>query len=224
MKPAALALALLIAALPLAAVEVGDKLDSVLAEKGSPSNRIERGNLVILNYPDSVIRVKDGRVAEVESRSNNSKASSTGSAVSVMPAPKQEPKPQRPAGETIEPGKWTSNYQTALNTAKATGKKVFLLFTGSDWCIWCKRLEGEILSTPEFASYAAENLVLVKLDFPREIPQTEALKAQNQQLAQAYGIQGFPTVILLNNAGKPVGSLGYLKGGPQPFLAELRRY
>jgi protein disulfide-isomerase len=61
----------------------------------------------------------------------------------------------------------------------------------------------------------------VKLDFPRRRPQTEALKKQNEQLAQKYGIQGFPTIIVLNGQGEKVGELGYMEGGPSPFLAKL---
>jgi thioredoxin-related protein len=116
---------------------------------------------------------------------------------------------------------WVTDYKKAQEDAKA-GKKLMLLeFTGSDWCGWCMKLDKEVFSTPEFQSYASRNLILVKLDFPRRRPQTEALKKQNEQLAQKYGIQGFPTIIVLNGQGEKVGELGYMEGGPSPFLAKL---
>ncbi len=116
---------------------------------------------------------------------------------------------------------WVTDYKKAQEDAKA-GKKLMLLeFTGSDWCGWCMKLDKEVFSTPEFQSYASRNLILVKLDFPRRRPQTEALKRQNEQLAQKYGIQGFPTIIVLNGQGEKVGELGYMEGGPSPFLAKL---
>jgi protein disulfide-isomerase len=116
---------------------------------------------------------------------------------------------------------WVTDYKKAQEAAKA-GKKLMLLdFTGSDWCGWCMKLDKEVFSTPEFQNYASRNLILVKLDFPRRRPQTEALKKQNEQLAQKYGIQGFPTIIVLNGEGEKVGELGYMNGGPSPFLAKL---
>ena len=116
---------------------------------------------------------------------------------------------------------WVTDYKKAQEDAKA-GKKLMLLeFTGSDWCGWCMKLDKEVFSTPEFQNYASKNLILVKLDFPRRRPQTEALKKQNEQLAQKYGIQGFPTIIVLNGQGEKVGEFGYMEGGPSPFLAKL---
>ena len=116
---------------------------------------------------------------------------------------------------------WVTDYKKAQEDAKA-GKKLMLLeFTGSDWCGWCMKLDKEVFSTPEFQNYASRNLILVKVDFPRRRPQTEALKKQNQQLAQKYDIQGFPTIIVLNGQGEKLGELGYMEGGPSPFLAKL---
>ena len=116
---------------------------------------------------------------------------------------------------------WVTDYKKAQEDAKA-GKKLMLLeFTGSDWCGWCMKLDKEVFSTPEFQNYASRNLILVKVNFPRRRPQTEALKKQNQQLAQKYDIQGFPTIIVLNGQGEKLGELGYMEGGPSPFLAKL---
>jgi thioredoxin-related protein len=116
---------------------------------------------------------------------------------------------------------WVTDYKKAQEDAKASKKLMLLEFTGSDWCGWCIKLDKEVFSTPEFQNFASKNLVLVKLDFPRSKPQTEALKKQNEQLAQKYGIQGFPTIIVLNGQGEKVGELGYIEGGPSPFLAKL---
>ena len=116
---------------------------------------------------------------------------------------------------------WVTDYKKAQEDAKA-GKKLMLLeFTGADWCGWCMKLDKEVFSTPEFQNYASRNLILVKVDFPRRRPQTEALKKQNEQLAQKYDIQGFPTIIVLNGQGEKLGELGYMEGGPSPFLAKL---
>jgi thioredoxin-related protein len=49
------------------------------------------------------------------------------------------------------------------------------------------------------------------------------ITAQNERLVMQYRIQGFPTVVVFDSAGKPLGALGYQAGGPQPFIAELEK-
>src|SRR3989339_576822 len=92
---------------------------------------------------------------------------------------------------------WKENLDEALKTAQLENKTVLVNFTGSDWCIWCKRLNEEVFSKPEFAEYAEKNLVLVRIDFPRDKEQTQATKYYNQQLAAQFKIEGYPTIVLL---------------------------
>jgi protein disulfide-isomerase len=61
---------------------------------------------------------------------------------------------------------WLTDFHRAQDEAK-TSQVAFLNFTGSDWCGWCKRLDAEVFSKPEFAEYAKQNLVLMTVDFPR---------------------------------------------------------
>jgi hypothetical protein len=44
---------------------------------------------------------------------------------------------------------------------------------------------------------AAGNVILVELDYPRRTPQALEVKKQNNELQQAFGIQGFQQFILL---------------------------
>ena len=125
------------------------------------------------------------------------------------------------AGESGENALWTTNYEQALVKAGKEGKRVLLDFSGSDWCGWCKRLDREIFSTEEFKSYAKKNLVLVLLDFPRRTKLAPELQKQNAALGQKYGVRGYPTLIVLNSSGKRIGKMGYMRGGPEPFLEAL---
>jgi protein disulfide-isomerase len=118
---------------------------------------------------------------------------------------------------------WLTDLPTAQAKAKAENKLVLVNFTGSDWCGWCIRLKNEILSKPEFETFANANLVLLEIDFPRRKAQSEALKQANQALAQKFGVQGFPTLVVLGSDGRRVGDLGYMEGGPKPFIEELRK-
>lgn len=120
---------------------------------------------------------------------------------------------------------WETNVTKAMAISNETKKPLLLFFTGSDWCGWCIRLQKEVLKTPEFALWAKENVVLVELDFPRRTPQTPEIKKQNEELQMAFGIQGFPTIILANATTKGgkvnfegIGSTGYVAGGPTAWL------
>jgi len=118
-------------------------------------------------------------------------------------------------------GGWGDNFEKALAEAKAQKKLVLLDFTGSDWCGWCIKLHKEVFSKPEFEKYAKDNLVLVTVDFPQTKTLPAEVVAQNDKLQKKYGIEGYPTIIVLNPEGKKVGQLGYQEGGPGPFTAKL---
>ncbi len=118
---------------------------------------------------------------------------------------------------------WTTDLPAAKQKAAQEKKLVLINFTGSDWCPWCFKLRDEIFKTPEFAEFSAKNLVLVEIDFPRKKQQPDDLKKANRALQQVYAIRGYPTVIVLDSQGKKAGQLGYMRGGPKPFIAELEK-
>ena len=106
---------------------------------------------------------------------------------------------------------------------------VFLDFTGSDWCPACIEFHEQVASTPEFASYANSNLVLVEVDFPHGKTQPEALKKANAglvvnfKIADATGDFNLPTFLLLDSDGKQLGMWqGYAPdSGPKAFIQQL---
>ena len=120
-------------------------------------------------------------------------------------------------------GQWQTDLPKAQAQAKAEKKLVMLDFTGSDWCGWCIKLHKEVFSQKEFIDYAKANLVLVEVDFPNKKKQPEELKRANNALQQKYGIEGYPTIIMLDSDGKKIGQLGYQKGGPKAFIESLEK-
>jgi len=126
------------------------------------------------------------------------------------------------AGETL----WTEDAKAAMAKAAAEGKDLLIDFTGSDWCGWCKKLDAEVFSQKGFTSEAPKSFVLLKLDFPRSVPQSEELKKQNAEWLKKYRIEGFPTIVLADAAGRPYAKTGYRPGGVEQYmthLAELRK-
>ena len=117
---------------------------------------------------------------------------------------------------------WQTNFAEASKQAAQEHKYILLDFTGSDWCPWCIKMDKEVFDGSQFSDFAAKNLVLVKVDFPRKTAQSPAEKSQNEDLAKKYAIEGFPTYVLLDSNGKEVRrQVGYLQGGATAFIGWL---
>ena len=116
---------------------------------------------------------------------------------------------------------WLTDFNTAQARSQAENKLTLINFTGSDWCPPCMRLRKEVFSQPEFATYAQEKLVLLDVDFPRRKQLSPEQQAANESLARKFGIDSFPTIVMLNPDGKVIGQLGYSPGGPNAFTAKI---
>ncbi|MDZ4121088.1 MAG: thioredoxin family protein [Candidatus Cloacimonadaceae bacterium] len=120
------------------------------------------------------------------------------------------------------PGEWITDYASAVKFANELKRPIFINFTGSDWCSWCIRLDKEVFSQPEFNNYAKESLILLKLDFPRSLPQSAELKTQNQSLQSKYGVRGYPTIVLIDHNEKEIGRTGYQQGGAVKYVSHIK--
>jgi protein disulfide-isomerase len=119
---------------------------------------------------------------------------------------------------------WQTDYKKAQGEAKANHKLLLLNFTGSDWCGWCIKLDRDVFSKPEFKDYANKNLVLLTIDFPRAKQLPPNVRMQNQELAEQYQVQGFPTIVILNGEGRKVWEYpGYFPDGATAFIAALEK-
>ena len=122
------------------------------------------------------------------------------------------------------PAGWTDDYAKAVEKAKAEKKNLLLDFTGSDWCGYCIALDKEVFSTPKFKSWAKDNAILVKVDFPKSVKQSEKVKTQNKDLKTKFPFNGYPTVVVIDPEGKVLArKSGYHPGsGPATYLSELK--
>src|ERR1700710_666168 len=100
---------------------------------------------------------------------------------------------------------WLGDFNAAKTEAAEKHKLILINFSGSDWCGPCIRLRKEILGSADFESYAAEHLVLVRADFPRQ-KKNQLPKEQvklNEALADQYNPEGkFPYTLLVDENGK----------------------
>ena len=123
---------------------------------------------------------------------------------------------------------WLVNLQEAQALSQKTGKPIMANFTGTDWCSWCIKLKKEVFLTPEFKSWAKENVILLELDFPKRFQLPAEIKQQNYQMSQALGVRGYPTIWFFtlsnNDQGQitinQIGTTGYVQGGPSAYIAK----
>jgi thioredoxin-related protein len=127
---------------------------------------------------------------------------------------------------TVMP-EWLTDFTQAKELAVKENRLILLNFSGSDWCAPCIRLKKEVFADSTFAGTAAQHLVLVNADFPRnrknQLEKQQQL--QNETLADKYNPEGkFPFTLLLRADGSVIQTWdGFPKGGADVFTSELRK-
>lgn len=132
-------------------------------------------------------------------------------ALAALPAPGELPR-------------WSLDFDAAASEARDAEKDLLVDFTGSDWCVWCMRLDTEVFLAEGVREALAEQYVLVKVDLPRSPAALEHVPdiARNRQLSREYRVEAFPTVLLMTSAGEVYARTGYVEGGGPAYLAHLR--
>lgn len=128
---------------------------------------------------------------------------------------------------SVNAQEWLTDINAAKEIALQKNQRIILVFQGSDWCAPCIKLEKEIWSSEEFKTYAKNNLVLLKADFPRKKKNrlSEIQQEKNNQLMEKYNTQGyFPFVAIIDKKGKKLGSTGYKKISPSEYIKLLNSF
>ena len=97
-----------------------------------------------------------------------------------------------PGSEGKTPLSWAPDFNAALKTAEKEKKPVVLDVT-TDWCGWSKKMDRETFAKTSVQEQL-KNCVLVRLN-----PETSE---ENHDIAQRYGVDGYPTMIILNHRGE----------------------
>lgn len=119
---------------------------------------------------------------------------------------------------------WHADFDVAVAKAKELKKDLLVDFTGSDWCGWCMKLDKEVFSHDEFLTEIKKDYVLLALDYPHgdEAKKKVPNEKRNAELQQLHGIQGFPTILLMNSDGVVYGQTGYQAGGPEKYVEHVK--
>ena len=149
-------------------INSGASYEQVITALGKPDGEIEAGSRKILTYGKAQIKLQNGKIISISPELDK--------LLVERDADKKSVEAKRAAGLIDYRGKWMypserdalvasenkqkaslavhsqpqsgwiTDYDQALATAKAQNKKVFLNFTGSDWCGWCIKLDKEVFS------------------------------------------------------------------------------
>jgi thiol-disulfide isomerase/thioredoxin len=102
---------------------------------------------------------------------------------------------------------WRTDSDAALNESRDTGKLLMIDFF-TEWCGWCKELDKKTYTDPAVIELSG-SFVSLKLDAEKS--------PRGRELAQRYGVSGFPTIVFLEPDGTLVGRIvGFL---PAPDFA-----
>ena len=107
---------------------------------------------------------------------------------------------------------WNTNFEDVKAKADKENKNILLVFSGSDWCGPCIKLDKVVWQSTEFQVEADKSWVIYKADFPKKKANqlSPELTESNNKLAEKYNKNGsFPLVLLLDKKGKIIGMTGF---------------
>lgn len=106
-------------------------------------------------------------------------------------------KADRAAPRAAQPLAFGKDLGTALASARSDGRRVLLDFTTS-WCGPCKEMAALVYSAAPVVD-AAAGVIAVEIDGD-----------ESRELVKRYGVQGYPTLILLDGSGREIRrAVGY---------------
>lgn len=119
---------------------------------------------------------------------------------------------------------WENNLEQAKKEATEQNKKILLVFSGSDWCGPCIKLDKIVWQSDVFKKESEKNWILLKADFPKKKADllSPELTENNKKLAEKYNKGGnFPLVVLLDNNGKVISMTGFKNVTAEEYLKSL---
>ena len=115
---------------------------------------------------------------------------------------------------------WTKNYSDAVELSQNTSKPILILFTGTNWCPACMKLEREVIRNSEFIQGVGEKFIFLKAEFP-DYSESGMVNSPYKPLFARYKVDVFPTIVVVDALGEKLFTVNYQKAGPQAYVHEL---
>lgn len=120
---------------------------------------------------------------------------------------------------------WKLDFDEAKQLANEENKNIIIVFSGSDWCAPCIKLDRNVWQSEAFKKEADENWIIVKADFPRKKANQleDAQMNKNRKMAEKYNIEGsFPLVVVLDKSGKILGKMGFKNVSSEEYVKMIQ--
>jgi thiol-disulfide isomerase/thioredoxin/YHS domain-containing protein len=118
------------------------------------------------------------------------------------------------AAELTAASVWKTDFAAAQSEAKKVNRPIVVHF-GAKWCGPCRKMEREVLDTPQVLKLLDAGFVAVKLDHD---------KKANEPIFTKYGAKNLPTDLILDSDGKVlVKTEGYETGDRPKYIANITR-
>ncbi|MFT6178576.1 MAG: thioredoxin-related protein [Paracoccaceae bacterium] len=127
---------------------------------------------------------------------------------------------------------WMPSYSEARRESMRSGKPILMWFTrtGSPASPMCVTLSRELLATHEFAKWAKENVIRLKIDVSGGVDNKTRRKGDEvtrrnyaEKLKKQYHVMGYPTLIVLQpDGGVYSRERGYSRGENKEIWGNLK--
>jgi protein disulfide-isomerase len=117
---------------------------------------------------------------------------------------------------------WTTDLDAALDRAAKNDMTVLALFTGSDWCPYCEKLDRDLVRTEEFADFIGTGIIPVFIDFPKKKTLQDEQVRKNSEWKKRYAVVGYPTMLLFGSDGKVIGTVEYTGRDAASYIRDLK--
>lgn len=108
---------------------------------------------------------------------------------------------------------YSGSFSSLQKRAKISNKPFIVYFTAS-WCLPCQKMEVESFKNSEVATLLNSKFMSIKMNEG---------EAESAELAVEYNVGGYPTFIIFDSNGKPIGRMdGYQT--KERFCSELKSY
>jgi thioredoxin-related protein len=122
---------------------------------------------------------------------------------------------------------WQTNFEQVKAQALNENKSIVLVFSGSDWCAPCIKLDKTVWQSEAFKNEAEKNWIIYKADFPKKKANQLAVEMteQNKKLAEKYNKNSsFPLVVILDKNAKVLGMTGFKNVSAEEYIKIIQSF
>ena len=196
-----------------------------LRPEAENANRALVGKYKVTNTPYLVMIAADGETTVGAVPLQGSAADIAGRVRQMIADynEKMAPAIRRKIDSTAHDNFWLTDFNLGRARAAWEKKPILVLFSGSDWCPPCIRMDRDLLSKGKFQEFAKQELIAVHLDFPNKKPQSDEVKRANAEMSKRFKIDSFPTILVLAPDGATeVDRIEGYGGDPDALFKQLR--